>query len=84
MSYHEVIKELPEYIVCYKCVKVPGFESYYEIIPAINEECGKANLDLKPAVPQYFFCVYLDGVYKERDFNVEFCVAVDRFGKAKA
>lgn len=81
MSYQAVIKELPECIVYYKRVKVPGFESYYEIIPAINEECARANPDLKPAVPGYCFCVYLDGEYKERDFNVEFCVAVDRFGK---
>lgn len=31
-------------------------------------------------MPEYCFIVYLDGEYKEKDFNIEFCEAVERFG----
>jgi DNA-binding transcriptional MerR regulator len=65
MDYQAVIKELPECIVYWKKMTVPNYDAYFELIPAIGEECSKANPDLKCVVPEYCFIVYLDGEYKE-------------------
>jgi DNA-binding transcriptional MerR regulator len=81
MSYQAIIKELPECIVYSKRMTVPNYDSYFELIPPIGEAMLKANPQLKCIVPEYCFIVYLDGEYKEKDIHVEFCEAVDRFGK---
>ncbi|MGL6106965.1 GyrI-like domain-containing protein [Romboutsia sp.] len=57
-----------------------NYNEYFTLIPAIGEECMKANPHIKCATPEYCFIVYLDGEYKENDFNVEFCEAVDNIG----
>lgn len=80
MSYQAIIKELPECIVYYKRLTVPSYDAYFKIIPAIGEECMKANPDIKCSIPEYCFIVYLDGEYKEKDINIEFCEAVNKFG----
>lgn len=80
MNYQAIIKELPECIVYYKRMIVPSYDAYFEVIPAIGKECLKANPDLKCVVPEYCFIVYLDGEYKEKDINIEFCEAVNKFG----
>lgn len=80
MNYQAVIKDLPECIVYYKRMTVPNYDAYFELIPAIGEECMKANPDVKCVVPEYCFIVYLDGEYKESNINVEFCEAVNKFG----
>ncbi|MBA8934282.1 MerR family transcriptional regulator [Clostridium beijerinckii] len=80
MNYQAIIKELPECIVYYKRLTVPSYDAYFKLIPAIGKEFLKVNPDLKCVVPEYCFIVYLDGEYKEKDFNIEFCEAVDKFG----
>ena len=84
MNYQAIIKELPECIVYYKRLTVPNYDAYFELIPAIGKECLKSNPDLKCVVPEYCFIVYLDGEYKETDFNIEFCEAVNKFGNETA
>lgn len=81
MSYQAIIKELPECIVYYKRLTVPSYDAYFDLIPAIGQECMEANPDIKCRVPEYCFIVYLDGEYKEKDINIEFCEAVNKFGK---
>lgn len=81
MNYQAIIKELPKCIVYSKKVKVKSYNDYFKIIPAIGEECLKANPGLKCAKPEYCFIVYLDGEYKETDFNIELCEAVETWGK---
>lgn len=76
MKYQAIVKELPECIVYSKEMTVPSYDSYFELVPAIGEEVTKKYPDLKCAVPEYCFIRYLDGEYKEKDFNVEFCEAV--------
>jgi DNA-binding transcriptional MerR regulator len=83
MNYQAIIKELPECIVYSKRMTVPNYDAYFELIPAIGEAVQKSNPDLKCTIPGYCFIVYLDGEYKEKDINVEFCEAVDRFGKVQ-
>ncbi|SES11053.1 MerR family transcriptional regulator [Salipaludibacillus aurantiacus] len=80
MSYQAVIKELPECIVYSKKMRVPNYDAYFELVPKIGEEVTAANPSLKLAQPEYSFIVYLDGEYKEKDFEVEFCEAVESFG----
>lgn len=80
MSYHAMIKDLPECIVYSKEMVVPNYDAYFELIPAIGEAMSRANPDIKCTVPEYCFIIYLDGEYKEKDIHVEFCEAVDRIG----
>lgn len=80
MNYQGIIKDLPECIVYSKKITVPNYDAYFQIIPSIGQECMKANPGLKCSVPEYCFIVYLDGEYKDKDINVEFCEAVEKFG----
>ncbi|MDV3426284.1 MAG: helix-turn-helix domain-containing protein [Bacillota bacterium] len=52
MSYQAIIKDLPECIVYYKRLTVPSYDAYFKIIPAIGQECMKANPDIKCSVPE--------------------------------
>ena len=79
-QYQGIIKEIPECIVYSKRLTIPGYSSYFQIIPGIGAAVQEANPDLKCAIPEYCFCVYLDGEYREKDINIEFCEAVTRFG----
>lgn len=76
MSYVATIKELPACIVYSKRFTAPSYNSYFELIPAIGEQVSRKYPDLKCAVPEYCYIVYLDGEYRERDIHVEFCQAV--------
>lgn len=80
MDYQAIIKELPKCIVYSKKLTVPNYDAYFQVIPAIGEEVKKLNPTLKCAVPEYCFIAYLDGEYKDRDINIEFCEAVESFG----
>ena len=78
MDYSATVKQLPECIVYSKKMTVPNYDAYFEVIPAIGEAIEKKYPELKCAVPEYCFVVYLDGEYKETDINIEFCEAVDK------
>lgn len=80
MSYQAIIKQLPEYTVYYKQFKVRDFSEYNTIIPQIGAEVVAANPSLKCAVPEFCYVEYLDGEFKESDFNVEYAEAVERVG----
>jgi DNA-binding transcriptional MerR regulator len=80
MNYQATIKEIPECIVYSKKMTIPNYDAYFTEIPAIGAECAAANPDIKCTVPGYCFVVYLDGEYREKDINVEYCEAVDKFG----
>lgn len=80
-QYQGIVKEIPECIVYSKKLTIPGYSSYFQIIPGIGAAVQEANPDLKCATPEYCFCEYLDGEYREKDINIEFCEAVNRFGK---
>lgn len=77
MNYQVIIKELPECIVYSKKTTVPSYDAYFQVIPEIGERIKAKYPDLKCSIPEYCFICYLDGEYKERDINVEFCEAVD-------
>jgi len=78
MNYQAIIKELPECIVYSKRMTIPNYDFYFEIIPAIGKAVQTKYPDLKCIVPEYCFIIYLDGEYKEKDINVEYCEAIDK------
>ncbi len=78
MSYVATVKDLPECFVYSKKMTIPNYDSYFELIPAIGEKVTKKYPDLKCVQPEYCFTCYLDGEYKEKDINIEFCEAVDK------
>lgn len=56
---------------------VPNYDAYFEVVPEIGKKVMDKYPDLKCSVPEYCFMSYLDGEYKEKDINIEFCQAVD-------
>lgn len=78
MSYQARIKELPACIVYSTSLVVPGYDSYFELIPTIGQKVMNKYPDLKCSVPEYCFNIYHDGEYKEKDIDIEFCEAVDQ------
>ena len=78
MNYVATVKELPECIVYSKKMTVPSYDAYFKLIPAIGEKVTSKYPNLKCAKPEYCFICYLDGEYKETNFSVEFCEAVEK------
>lgn len=78
MSYQAVIKELPSCIVYAKRFTVANFAVLNEVLPALGRQIGEKYPTLKCAVPEYCFVTYLDGEYRERDIQVEYCEAVTK------
>jgi len=81
MNYSAVLKELPECIVYSKRMIVPNYNSYFKLIPEIGDEIKASNPTLKCRIPEYCFIVYHDGEYKDKDIDIEYCEAVNEFGK---
>jgi len=78
MTYSATIKELPRCVVYSKRMIIPNYDAYFQVIPEIGKAIEMKYPDLKCAIPEYCFVVYLDGEYKEKDINIEFCEAVDK------
>lgn len=78
MNYQATIKKIPEVIVYSTKRKVASVMDYFEIIPPIGAKVMAKYPDLKGTTPEYCFIKYLDGEYRDKDFNIEFCEAVDK------
>ena len=78
MHYAATVKELPACTVYSKRMTIPNYDAYFQVIPAIGAQVAGRYPDLKCAVPEYCFVIYLDGEYRETDIRVEFCEAVDQ------
>lgn len=81
MKYQVTIKEIPEVIVYYTEKRLARFSDMMTFIPQCGEECIKLNPELKCAQPEYEFCEYLDGEYRDEDILVRHNEAVTAFGK---
>lgn len=77
MDYDPVIKSLPGVIVASMRTVVPGYDTYFDIVPKMGDEMRRQGAEC--AVPEYCFTIYHDGEYKERDIDVEICEAVVDF-----
>jgi DNA-binding transcriptional MerR regulator len=81
MGYEIVLKELPRVLVYSVRMRVESYDSYFDVIPGIGEECVAANPDVHCVEdPPYSFIIYRDGEYKEKDIDIEFCEAVNKRG----
>ncbi len=81
MDYEIVIKDLPRVLVYSVRMKVESYDSYFEVIPKIGEECVASNPEVRCIEnPPYSFIIYRDGEYRERDIDIEFCEAVNKRG----
>jgi DNA-binding transcriptional MerR regulator len=81
MRYQVVVKDLPSVIVYGMRTVVESYDSYFDLMPKIGEEIAAYNPGLRCRDdPPYCFIVYLDGEYKERDIDIEFCEAVYEVG----
>ncbi len=81
LGYQVVVKDLPRCVVYSKRFVAPSYDSYFDLVPRIGEECAAANPGLRCVEdPPYCFIEYHDGEYKERDIDVELCEAVERRG----
>lgn len=71
------IKELPEVIVASMREKVPGYDSYFSVVPKMGEYMESVGAVCRE--PAYCFNIYHDGEYRESDIDVEICEAVTAF-----
>ena len=78
MNYSATEKQIPECIVYSKKMTIPNYNAYFKVIPEIGEAIATRYPELKCAIPEYCFVIYLDGEYKETDITIEFCEAVDK------
>lgn len=79
--YEVVIKELPRVLVYSKRLTVSSYDDYFDVIPKIGEDVTRANPGIRCVTdPPYCYIAYLDGEFRERDINVEFCEAVTDWG----
>lgn len=81
MKYQPVVKEIDEYVIYYGETRLDTYAGLMNFIPQLGEECSKLNPDIKCLEPDYNFCEYLDGEYKEADIRVRYCQAADKMGR---
>lgn len=74
MNFKVTIKPLPEVVAASMRTVVPGYDTYFDIVPKMGEYMNFVGaVCLEPA---YCFTIYHDGEYKESNIDVEICEAV--------
>lgn len=76
MKYHAVIKEIPECTVYSETRKLKDFSEISSLVMESAQECARLNPGVKCAQPDYCFCEYLDGEYRETDITARYSQAV--------
>lgn len=69
-----VIKTLPEVMAASMRTIIPGYDTYFDIMPRMGDYMKSVGAIC--AEPAYCFTIYHDGEYKESDIDVEICEAV--------
>lgn len=81
MKYYTVEKVIPKTLVYYSETVLEKYGDIMEWIPSVGEECLKLNPDIKCAEPNYEFCEFPDGEFKEKDIFVRHNEAVTHTGR---
>ena len=81
MKYQVTEKVIPEKIVYTAETVLKVYSDIMQWIPSVGQECLELNPGIKCTEPQYEFCEYPDGEYKETDIRVRHNEAVTTFGK---
>lgn len=74
MTYHPVLRSLPEVIVASMRFNAKNYDEYFDRIPKMGIEMGR--LGAVCSDPPYCFNIYHDGEYKDKNIDVEVCEAV--------
>lgn len=82
ICYNVMIKELPEVIVASMRTIIPSHQSHSVISAKVKKYLEEENI--KPAEPPYYFTIYHDGEYKEKNIDLEICQAVTDYGKSSS
>ena len=80
MNYSVTIKEIPEYIVFSRTMHINAYSEMMQEIPKTGAKLAAVNPTLKCVAPDYCFCRYPDGEYRETDITAEYCQAVETAG----
>lgn len=80
MKYHAVVKEIPECVVYSEERMLKDYSEITKLVLESAEECKKLNPEIECARPDYCFCEYLDGEYKEKNVMVRYSQAVVKAG----
>lgn len=80
MKYQAVLKQLPEAIVYSEERVLKDYSQVTELVLGSAGECRRLNPDIECVKPDYGFCEYLDGEYKEKDILTRYSQAVTRAG----
>ena len=80
MKYQAVVKELPEAIVYSEERVLKDYSEVTSLVLESAQECLRLNPGLECVSPDYCFCEYPDGEYREKDILVRYSQAVCRKG----
>lgn len=80
MKYQAVIKELSEAVVYSEERLLKDYSEVTDLVLSSAEECKRLNPSIECAKPDYCFCEYLDGEYKEKDIKARYSQAVTKAG----
>lgn len=80
MNYQVVVKEIPACIVYSEQRVLKNFGELTNLILESAKECLRLNPGLKCVTPDYCFCEYLDGEYRETNITTRYCQAVIKKG----
>ena len=81
MKYQVVEKVIPQQIVYFSETVLKKYNDCMKWIPSIGKECFELNPEIMCTEPQYEFCEYLDGEYKETDIHIRYSKAASAVGK---
>ena len=81
MKYQVVEKVIPQQIVYFSETVLKKYNDCMKWIPSIGKECFELNPEIMCSEPQYEFCEYLDGEYKETDIHIRYSKAANAVGK---
>ncbi len=80
MNYQAVIKEIPECVVYSEEKRLKDYSEVTALVLESAEECMRINPGIECVTPDYCFCEYLDGEYREENVLARYSQAVTRAG----
>ena len=80
MNYQAVVKEISECIVYSEERLLNQYSEVTALVLESAQECLRLNPGLECVRPDYCFCEYLDGEYKETNMRIRYSQAVTKIG----
>ena len=80
MKYQPVMKQIEETVVYSEERQLKQYSEVTALVLESAQECLRLNPDIRCVQPDYSFCEYLDGEYRETDMRVRYSQAVTKAG----